>query len=109
MMALVICCECGAKISQYAEQCPTCGVSCTPMSDEQYAAQMTHAKAARRHDLKWWAIAAGCFVLYVIVFGPENARRAEEQEKVDTRAWKQDQEKKEQEQRQKDAWRAFNR
>jgi hypothetical protein len=80
-----------------------------PLSDEEVAEGVKQVKAARRHDLKWWAIAAGCFVLYLIIFGPANAKRAEEEERADTYKWIQEQKQKEQDQRQKDALRAFTR
>ena len=79
------------------------------MSDAQYAEQLNLVKAARRHGLKWWGVAGGLFVLYLIIFGPSNVERAKEKEAAEIRDWEQEQRQKEQDQRARDAWRAFNR
>lgn len=99
-MALVSCPECRAQISQYAEQCPSCGCPCTPMDDELYNRQLQKIKAARAHDFKIWLWLIAAFVVLGIVNvqsqgGCEAARQKRlEKEDRENKAWRAEQDRK---------------
>lgn len=83
-MALVRCAECGKTISQYASQCPNCGVGLEPMSDELYARIYQRNQEIRRQDgqfTKKVLCTIGILVVLATIFGPSSDDRQNERER----------------------------